>query len=45
MVSALAWQTPVAIAAAFPRTRLRDAAIYGAQMWAYVATKNPSLEA
>jgi len=37
VVSALAWQTPLAIAVAFPRTRLRDAAIYGAQMWAYVA--------
>jgi membrane-associated phospholipid phosphatase len=37
VVSALAWQTPFAIAVAFPRTRLRDAAIYGAQMWAYVA--------
>ena len=31
------WQTPLAIAVAFPRSRLRDAAIYGAQMWAYVA--------
>jgi membrane-associated phospholipid phosphatase len=37
VVSALAWQTPFAVALAFPRTRLRDAAIYGAQMWAYVA--------
>jgi membrane-associated phospholipid phosphatase len=37
VVSVLAWQTPFAIALAFPRTRLRDAAIYGAQMWAYVA--------
>lgn len=37
VVSALAWQTPIAVAVAFPRTRLRDAAIYGAQMWAYVA--------
>jgi membrane-associated phospholipid phosphatase len=37
VVSVLAWQTPFAIAFAFPRTRLRDAAIYGAQMWAYVA--------
>jgi membrane-associated phospholipid phosphatase len=37
VISALAWQTPLAVALAFPRTRLRDAAIYGAQMWAYVA--------
>jgi membrane-associated phospholipid phosphatase len=37
LVSVLAWQTPLAVALAFPRTRLRDAAIYGAQMWAYVA--------
>jgi membrane-associated phospholipid phosphatase len=36
VVSLLAWQTPLAVALAFPRTRLRDAAIYGAQMWAYV---------
>jgi membrane-associated phospholipid phosphatase len=39
VTSVLAWQTPLAIALAFPgvRTRTRDAAIYGLQMWAYVA--------
>lgn len=37
VVSLLAWQAPVALALAFPRTRTRDAALYAAQMWAYVA--------
>jgi membrane-associated phospholipid phosphatase len=37
VVSALAWQAPAALALAVPRTRLRDAAIYGLQMWAYIA--------
>jgi PAP2 superfamily len=37
LVSALAWQAPVALALARPRTAWRDAAIYGLQMWAYVA--------
>jgi membrane-associated phospholipid phosphatase len=36
VVSVLAWQTPVAVRLAFPPSRLRDAAVYGAQMWAYV---------
>src|SRR4051794_37153574 len=36
-VSALTWQAPVALALAFPPTRLRHAAVYAAQMWAYVA--------
>jgi membrane-associated phospholipid phosphatase len=37
VVSALAWQAPVAMAIATPRSALRDAAIYGLQMWAYLA--------
>jgi hypothetical protein len=37
VVSALAWQAPIAFAWALPRTRARDAAIYALQMWAYVA--------
>jgi membrane-associated phospholipid phosphatase len=37
VTSALAWQAPVALAWALPRTRGRDAAIYALQMWAYVA--------
>lgn len=37
LVSVLAWQTPVALALAQPRTRLRDAGIYALQMWAYYA--------
>jgi hypothetical protein len=37
VTSLLAWQTPVALALAFPRTRARDAALYAAQMWAYAA--------
>jgi hypothetical protein len=37
VTSVLAWQAPIAFAWALPRTRARDAAIYGLQMWAYVA--------
>lgn len=37
VVSALAWQAPVALAVARPRTPLRDAGIYALQMWAYMA--------
>ena len=37
MVSALSWPAPAALALAAPRTRLRDAAIYALQMWAYFA--------
>jgi membrane-associated phospholipid phosphatase len=37
VVSALAWQAPVALALARPRTPLRDAGIYALQMWAYIA--------
>jgi membrane-associated phospholipid phosphatase len=33
----LAWQSPVALALAFPRTRVRDAGIYLLQMLAYLA--------
>ena len=36
VTSAVAWQTPLAVALALPRSRFRDAAVYGAQMWAYV---------
>jgi membrane-associated phospholipid phosphatase len=36
-VSVLAWQAPLALALARPRTRGRDAAIYTLQMWAYFA--------
>jgi membrane-associated phospholipid phosphatase len=36
-VSALAWQAPVALALARPRSGLRDAGIYAIQMWAYIA--------
>ena len=36
-VSALAWQAPVALAVAVPRSRARDAALYFLQMAAYVA--------
>jgi PAP2 superfamily protein len=35
--SLLSWQTPVAVALGFPRTRLRNAAVYASQMWAYIA--------
>jgi membrane-associated phospholipid phosphatase len=36
-VSVLAWQAPLALVLARPRTPLRDAGVYGLQMWAYVA--------
>jgi hypothetical protein len=37
LVSALAWQAPLSLALARPRTPLRDAGIYALQMWAYIA--------
>jgi membrane-associated phospholipid phosphatase len=37
VTSVLAWQAPVALALAFPRTKLRDAGIYTLQMTAYLA--------
>jgi membrane-associated phospholipid phosphatase len=37
VTSALAWQAPLTLAWAFPRTKLRDAAIYTLQMTAYLA--------
>jgi len=37
VASALAWQSPVALCAAMPRNRLRDAGVYALQMWAYFA--------
>jgi membrane-associated phospholipid phosphatase len=37
VVSLLAWQSPVALALAAPRSPLRDAGIYALQMWAYFA--------
>jgi len=37
IVTALSFQTPVALALATPRTPLRDAGIYALQMWAYYA--------
>ncbi|HKN95325.1 MAG TPA: phosphatase PAP2 family protein [Thermoleophilaceae bacterium] len=37
VVSALSWQAPIALALARPRSKLRDAGIYGLQMWAYIA--------
>lgn len=37
VVSALAWQAPLALAVARPRSPLRDAGIYALQMWAYMA--------
>lgn len=36
-ITALAFQAPIALALATPRTRVRDAGIYGLQMWAYYA--------
>jgi hypothetical protein len=36
VTSVLSWQTPLSVAIALPRSRFRDAAVYGAQMWAYV---------
>ena len=38
VTAALAWQAPIALALARPRTRARDAGIYALQMWAYVAS-------
>jgi hypothetical protein len=37
VTSVLAWQTPLAVALVLPRSRVRSAAVYAAQMWAYVA--------
>ena len=37
VVSALSWPAPVALALAQPRSPLRDAGIYGLQMWVYFA--------
>jgi hypothetical protein len=37
VVSALAWQAPIALAIARPRSAWRDAGIYFLQMWAYIA--------
>jgi membrane-associated phospholipid phosphatase len=36
-VSAIAWQAPIALAIARPRSAWRDAGIYALQMWAYIA--------
>jgi membrane-associated phospholipid phosphatase len=36
-VSLLAWQAPLALVIARPRTRARDAGVYALQMWAYIA--------
>jgi membrane-associated phospholipid phosphatase len=36
VTSVVAWQAPLSVALAFPRTRVRDAAVYASQMWAYV---------
>jgi membrane-associated phospholipid phosphatase len=38
VTAVLAWQAPLALAIARPRTRARDAGIYALQMWAYVAS-------
>jgi membrane-associated phospholipid phosphatase len=37
VTTVLAWQAPLALAVALPRTRARDAGIYALQMWAYIA--------
>lgn len=37
LTSLLAWQAPLALTIAFPRSRIRDAGVYVLQMWAYVA--------
>ncbi len=37
VVSALSWPAPAALALAEPRSPLRDAGIYGLQMWVYFA--------
>ena len=36
VTSVVAWQAPLAVALALPRTRARDALVYASQMWAYV---------
>jgi hypothetical protein len=36
VTSVVAWQTPLSVALSFPRTRVRDAAVYATQMWAYL---------
>jgi hypothetical protein len=36
VTSVVAWQTPLAVALAFPPSRARHAAVYTSQMWAYV---------
>ena len=36
VTSVVAWQTPLAVALALPRTRARDTAVYAAKMWAYL---------
>jgi membrane-associated phospholipid phosphatase len=37
VTSALAWQAPLSVALTLRRSRFRDAAVYGVQMWAYLA--------
>lgn len=37
LTSLLAWQSPLALTLAVPRSRRRDAAVYALQMWAYIA--------
>jgi PAP2 superfamily len=37
VVSVLAWQAPIALAVARPRSAWRDAGMYFLQMWAYIA--------
>jgi len=37
VVSVLAWQAPLSLALARPRSAWRDAGIYALQMWAYIA--------
>ena len=36
VTSVVAWQTPLSVAMVFPPSRARSAAVYAAQMWAYV---------
>ena len=36
VTSVVAWQTPLSVRLALPRSRVRDAAVYASQMWAYV---------
>ena len=36
VTSVIAWQTPLSVAMLFPRSRARGAAVYAAQMWAYL---------